>query len=131
MERLSRVIAVVFVVVGGLVHLRLWRDGYRAIPRIGPSFIANVAVSGVLAAVILIKNDLRVTFAGIAFAVASLGALVMSRTVGLLGFTEKVWTTDAIIVTGAEVGAIVALTMLAVMRQHGVHGFRGAARAQG
>ena len=61
----------------------------------------------------------------------TLGALVMSRTVGLFGFTEKVWTTDAIIVTGAEVGAIVALTMLAVMRQHDVHGFRRAARAQG
>jgi hypothetical protein len=115
MERVSRVIAVVFVVVGGLVHLQLWRAGYRVIPRVGPAFLANVVVSGLLAAGVLLRDDVRVHLAGITFAVASLAALVMSRTVGLLGFTEKVWTTDAITATGAEVGAIVALATLAVM----------------
>jgi hypothetical protein len=56
-----------------------------------------------------------VASAGIAFAAGSLAALVLSRTVGVFGFMETVWTPQAIKTLASEVGAIltlgVALTM--------------------
>lgn len=114
MERSTRIAAAAFVLIGGLVHLQLWRTGYREIPRIGSLFIANVAVSAVLALVVLVRSNRAVTFAGILFALGSLGALVMSRTVGILGFTEREWTDQALRATTAELGAIVAFAVLLV-----------------
>jgi len=109
MERTSRLAATAFVLLGGLVHLQLWRSGYRGIPYVGPSFLANVGVSSVLAVAVFALHDRRVDLAGIVFSVASLGALVMSRTVGLFGFTERAWTLQAQRASAAEIGAVVAL----------------------
>lgn len=114
MERTTRIAAAAFVVIGGLVHLQLWRTGYSAIPRIGALFIANVVASAVLALVVLVRNNRAVTFAGIIFALGSLVALVMSRTIGILGFTERDWTDQALRATTAELGAIVAFAALLV-----------------
>lgn len=109
MQRVSRLSAAAFLVVGGLVHLQLWRSGYRAIPYIGTLFVANVAASAVLALMVLVRDDVRIHLAGMVFAASSLVALLASRTVGLLGFTERAWTDDAVRAATAEVGAVVAL----------------------
>ena len=109
MERLPRLAAATFVAAGGLVHLELWRTGYRGIRYIGPLFVANVVVAAALALAVLVLRDRRVAAVGITFAVASLAALVASRTVGLLGFTERAWTDDAVRAVTAELGAVVAL----------------------
>lgn len=112
MERSTRIAAAVFLLAGGLVHLQLWRSGYRGIPYIGPMFAANAALSALLALVIAVWTARGVAIAGIAFAASSLGALVLSRTVGFLGFNETAWTDEAIKAATAEVGAIVALVVL-------------------
>ncbi len=44
MERSTGIAAAVFVVVGGLVHLQLWRSGYRAIPYTGIGAMVAFAV---------------------------------------------------------------------------------------
>lgn len=119
MERISRICAVTFVVIGGLVHLQLWRSGYRGIPNVGDAFLVNIALAGVIALAVLVRNDWRVNLAGVLFSIGSLGALVMSRTVGFLGFTERAWTDRAVQATTAEIGAIVAFAfiMLATRRR--------------
>lgn len=119
MERISRICAVTFVVIGGLVHLQLWRSGYKGIPIVGDAFLVNVALAGVLALAVLVRNDWRVNLAGVLFSIGSLGALLMSRTVGFLGFTERAWTERAVQATTAEIGAIVAFAaiMLATRRR--------------
>ena len=106
MQRIARLSAAVLILAGGAVHLQLWRGGYRGIPRIGPWFMANVIISAVLALALLLRNDARVAVAGVIFSVASLSALVMSRTIGIFGFTEKTWTSSVVQATGAEVGAV-------------------------
>jgi len=108
MERIARLAAATFVVVGGLIHLDLWQGGYRGIPYIGPWFIVNVAVSALLAVALVVRGGTRVAVAGIAFSAASLVALVLSRTVGLFGFLESTWTNAAVQATSAEIGAMVA-----------------------
>ena len=89
MQRIARIAAATFLLVGGGVHLELWRSGYRGIPYIGPLFVANVAVSALLVIALLIRADVRVAVAGMLFSIGSIVALVLSRTTGLLGFTER------------------------------------------
>lgn len=120
MDRVSRVCAVAFVMVGGLVHLDLWRSGYRGIPSIGRLFIANVVVSAVLAVAVLVRRDTPIIVAGLLFSGGSLAALVLSRTVGILGFTERAWTDRAIQASTAELGAIVAFAALIVASRSGL-----------
>jgi hypothetical protein len=117
MQRLARLVAAVLILAGGAVHLQLWRAGYRGIPRIGPWFMANVIVSAVLAVLLLVRNDVRVAVAGVVFSLASLGALVMSRTIGIFGFTDKAWTSSVVRATGAEIGAVLFLTAILAMRR--------------
>src|SRR2546423_6304104 len=112
MQRIARLSAAVLILAGGAVHLQLWRGGYRGIPRIGPWFMANVIISAVLALALLLRNDARVAVAGVIFSVASLSALVMSRTIGIFGFTEKTWTSSVVQATGAEVGAVLFLSVI-------------------
>ena len=117
MQRLARLIAAVLILAGGAVHFQLWRGGYRGIPRIGPWFMANVIISVVLALALLVRNDARVALAGVAFSLASLGALVMSRTIGIFGFTDKAWTSSVVRASGAEIGAVLFLTAILAMRR--------------
>ena len=117
MQRIARSIAAVLILAGGAVHLQLWRGGYRGIPRIGPWFMANVIISAVLAVALMVRNDARVALAGVIFSLASLGALVMSRTIGIFGFTERAWTTSVVRATAAEVGAVLFLTVILALRR--------------
>ena len=120
MERISRLCAVTFLVVGGLVHLQLWRTGYRGIPKVGDAFLVSIGLAFVLALAVLVRNDWRLNLAGILFATGSLGAIVMSRTVGILGFTERAWTDRAIQATTAEIGAVVAFAAVLLLTRRRV-----------
>ena len=115
--RLTRSLAAVLLVVGGIIHFQLWSGGYRAIPKIGPLFMANFLASLALAAAVLASRRASVAFAGMMFAAGSLVALVLSRTVGVLGFTEAIWTTQAMTTLAVEVGAIVALGAALMMQR--------------
>lgn len=115
-QRIARIAAATFLLVGGGIHLDLWRGGYRAIKYIGPLFVVNAAVSALLVLAVLIRPDVRVAVAALVFSAGSIVALVLSRTTGLLGFTERAWTDMAVQATSAEIGAIVALGLVLVAR---------------
>ena len=117
MHRIARLAAATFVLAGGYIHFDLWRGGYRAIEYIGPLFVANAVVSALLVLALLVRPDVRVAVAGVAFSVGSLAALVLSRTIGLLGFTERGWSDMAVQATTAEIGAIVAIALVMVARR--------------
>lgn len=120
MQRIAQLAAATFVLAGGYIHLDLWRGGYRAIEYIGPLFIANAVVSVLLVIALLLRPDVRVAVAGVAFSVSSLVALVLSRTIGLLGFTERGWSDMAVQATTAEIGAVVAIALVMVARRRPV-----------
>ena len=107
--RLTRLLAAALLLTGGIVHLKLWNGGYRSIPRIGPLFLANFVGSIVLAGAVMVSRRAGVSVAGMAFAGGSLVALILSRTVGLFGFSEMIWTPDAIKTLASELGAITTL----------------------
>ena len=115
LSRSLRLVAAGLVLAGGLIHYDLWVGGYRSIPSIGPLFITNLVASVLVAVALLASGRPAVVAAGAAVSIGSLGALVASRTVGLLGFTES-WTNQSMQIIAAEIGAVVALAMVATVR---------------
>ena len=115
-SRLTRAFAAVLLLAGGIIHYNLWSDGYRQIPKIGPLLLANFIISIVVAGAVIVSRRASVALAGMAFAGGSLVALVLSRTSGLLGFTERIWTAEAINVVASETGAILTLGLAVILQ---------------
>jgi hypothetical protein len=86
---LIRLAVVATVTESGYVHAKLYLHGYRFIAHIGPMFLLQAAVSFALAALLLFGGPLIVQLAAAGTALGALGGFVLSRTVGLWGFTER------------------------------------------
>ena len=77
--------------ITGISHAYLYIHGYQHIPTIGTAFVVQASVSFALALLILIGGPSWLQWAAAALAGGALGAFVLSRTVGLFGFTEQGW----------------------------------------
>jgi len=102
------------------IHWHLYRIGFSSIPRIGPAFYAN-AVLGVLAAAAVLVAPARwlgIVAGGAALLDAgTLAALILSLSVGLLGFHE---TSDAPYVPATivvELLGVLVLSALAILHR--------------
>jgi hypothetical protein len=108
-----RTLTAVAVLVSGAVHLKLWFDGFRSIPMIGPSFMLNAVAAVVIAVLLLTWRHWLPLLLAVGFSAATLGAFVISTTVGLFGVHE-VWSgspqlTAAIAEAVGVVAGLVAL----------------------
>ena len=107
-----RTAAAIALLVGGLVHLQLYFEGYRSIDTIGPSFLMNAIASGVVAAALVARKEWIVRLAGIGVAAGTIGAFILSRQGdGLFDFREHGLkpSPQAIIALLVEIAAIVLL----------------------
>ena len=94
--------------VSALAHLRLWFGGMRDVAVIGPAFLVNAVAGVVIAALVLRWRHWLPGLLVLGFGASTLGALVLSSTVGLFGHREPfegpyVWVTAV-----AEVVCVVA-----------------------
>lgn len=100
------------------IHLYLWSEGYDGIDVIGPAFLMQT-VLGVGGALLLLITPLRwltwVALLDAAFAAGSLGALLVSTTVGLFGFVETTTATLWWETLWVEIAAIVVCGLLALV----------------
>jgi hypothetical protein len=94
--------------VTGISHAYLYVHGYQHIPTIGTAFVVQASVSFALAVLILIGGPAWLQWAAAAVSGGALGAFVLSRTVGLFGFSETGWepSPHAAISVVAEVLAV-------------------------
>jgi plastocyanin len=107
-----RIAAAIALLIGGLVHLNLYFDGYRSIDRIGPSFLLNATASAVIAGVLAVRTEWFVRAAGMAVAVGTLIAFTISRRGdGLFDFREQGLnpSPQAVIALIVEIAALVLL----------------------
>ncbi|WP_187776308.1 hypothetical protein [Antrihabitans cavernicola] len=106
------------VAVSGYIHFDLYRGGYRYIHMIGPSFLIQAAASFAIAVLLLVGGSFVLRLAAAALGVGALGAFVMSRTVGIFGFTEIGWdpAPKAALSVVAEVVAIVLCAASVLIR---------------
>ena len=112
----ARLVAAALVLVGGLVHLQLYFDGYRDIPdaNLGRSFIANGVASIVVAIALVLRRDAIVRLAGIGVTIGTLGAFALSRTDrGVFGLVEEGLnpSPQAAIALFTELGALALLAI--------------------
>jgi hypothetical protein len=77
--------------VSGISHAYLYIHGYQHIPTIGAAFILQASLSFAVAALILIGGPGWLRWAAAMVAGGALVAFVLSRTVGLFGFSERGW----------------------------------------
>jgi hypothetical protein len=94
MERILRYVAAGLVLAGGLVHLKLWDDGYKDYPdeNLGRSFLGNVIASVIVAVALVVWRHWAVVVAGLVVVNGTLLAFALSRTDrGIFGFTERGW----------------------------------------
>ena len=77
--------------VTGVSHAYLFIHGYRHIPNIGTAFLIQASVCCAVAVLLVVGGPDWLRWAAAALSAGSLGAFTLSRTVGLLGFTERGW----------------------------------------
>ncbi|WP_432478657.1 hypothetical protein [Nocardioides sp. GXQ0305] len=92
-----RALAAVAVLVSAAMHLYLWVEGYRDLEVIGPAFLLNAVGGAVIAVLVLVWRHWLPALLTLGFGASTLGAFVVSTTVGLFGVQEQwrgweVWT---------------------------------------
>lgn len=102
-----RLVAAVAALVSAAVHLYLWLDGVREQGTVGQLFVVNV-VAGVAIPVLLVAwRHWIPLFLVAGFGAATLGAFVISATVGLFGIEASWDTWYAWLAAASEIVAIV------------------------
>jgi hypothetical protein len=103
-----RVLAAAAALVSAAVHLWLWFDGVRHQDVVGVLFMVN-AIAGALIAVLLVTWRHWVPlFLVVGFGASTLGAFIISTTVGLFGIHASWDGWDEWLAAAAEVVAMVA-----------------------
>lgn len=90
-EAMTRVGIAAAMAVSGISHAYLYIHGYQHIPTIGAAFILQASVSFGVAVLILIGGPGWLRWAATMVAGGALVAFLLSRTVGLFGFSERGW----------------------------------------
>jgi hypothetical protein len=79
------------LVASGYLHAQLYVDGYRVIPKIGPMFLLQASAALAVGILLLLTASPPLRVIGVGLAAGALGGFVLSRTVGVFGFTERGW----------------------------------------
>jgi len=87
----TRIVTAVAALVSAYVHLKLWLDGMRDIDVIGPAFLFNAVAGLVIAVLLLTWRHWVPGFLAAGFGASTLGAFILSATVGLFDVHEQ-WT---------------------------------------
>jgi len=99
----------------GYIHLHLWLEGYRHIPTNGPLFLADAVAGFALAAGLLMWPAPLAGLLDAGYTAATLGALLISLTVGLFGFRESIsasYVAQSLTVESITVLALLGWTVL-------------------
>jgi hypothetical protein len=94
----------------GYIHLHLWQEGYRQIPTDGPMFLLDAVAAFGLAAMLLAWPRPLTGLLAAGFTAATLGALLVSLSVGLFGFRESI--SASYVVESLLIEAIAAIALL-------------------
>jgi hypothetical protein len=99
----------------GYLHLHLWLEGYRHIPVNGPLFLLDAIAAFGLAALLIGWPRPLAGLLAAGFLGSTLGALIISLSVGLFGFRESIHASFVVQSLVTEAVAALALLAWAVM----------------
>ncbi|MBW3626315.1 MAG: hypothetical protein KY412_01760 [Actinobacteria bacterium] len=98
----------VLILVGGLIHLQDWFELIRNVPKIGPLFLFNVAVSVIVAGLLFVRRGWFGIVAAIGLSVGTLAGFLLARYGTLFEYSEPMWRTTAVLAAVVEVAAAAA-----------------------
>lgn len=104
----TRVLAAVAALVSAAVHLWLWFEGVRDQDVIGPAFMVNAIAGAVIAVLLVTWRHWLPLFLAVGFGVSTLGAFIISTTVGLFDVHASWEGWDEWLAAASEVVIIVA-----------------------
>ena len=107
----------------GYIHLHLWLEGYRQIPTDGPLFLLDAIAAFLLAAILLVWPAPLAGLFAAGYTASTIGALLISLTVGLFGFRESIsasYVTQSLAIETITVLALASWTILAAATSHPV-----------
>jgi hypothetical protein len=99
----------------GYIHLHLWQQGYRQIPTNGPLFLLDAVAGFALAALLLVWPRPLAGLLAAGYTASTLGALLISLTMGLFGFRESIsasYVTESLTIETITVLALTSWTVL-------------------
>lgn len=99
------------VMLSGVVHLVLWAQGMSALSVVGPAFLLNAVAGVVLGVALQLWDHWLPLLASAAFGAATLGAFVLSTTVGFFGVHER-WQGAAVWLAAVSEGLVVVLGLV-------------------
>jgi hypothetical protein len=106
----------------------LWQEGYRQIPTNGPLFLLDAVAGFAFAAVLLAWPRPLAGLLAASYTAATLGALLISLSVGLFGFRESIsasYVTESLAIETITVLALLGWTILAAAIPSGSRAARG------
>lgn len=117
--------------VSGYLHADLYVHGYRYLHWIGPMFLLQSAGSFAIALLLLVAGAPVVRLGAAGLAAGALAGFVLSRTVGILGFTEHGWqpAPQALLTVLTESASLLLLGYLS-WRAHRRRGSHSSSRAK-
>ena len=116
-----RGLAATGVLLSASVHLQLWAQGIRVVPVIGEAFMLNAIGGLVLGLLLLTWRHWLPLVGAMVFGLSTLGAFVMSVTVGMFGFREQAAGVMQYLAAAAEIAAVVfAVAALVVEHRAGI-----------
>ena len=107
----------------GYIHLHLWLEGYRQIPTDGPLFLLDAIAAFLLAAVLLVWPAPLAGLLAAGYTASTIGALLISLTVGLFGFRESIsasYVTQSLAIETITAIALIGWTILTAATSHAV-----------
>jgi lysylphosphatidylglycerol synthetase-like protein (DUF2156 family) len=119
-----RILTAAGVLVSGVVHLWLWFDGFQDIEVVGPLFMVNAVAGAVIAVLVVSWRHWLPLLAAVGFGASTLGAFLISATVGLFGVRETFWGSAQILAGLSELVAI-GCGLAALWREYAKRGVRG------
>ncbi len=110
---LLQLLAAAALAVTAYLHADLYVHSYRVIPKVGVAFLLQASAGFAIAALLPLCRLLLMRIAAAALSAATLGGFIMSRTVGVLGFTEHGWepAPQAALSVVAEIGTLLLLVV--------------------
>jgi hypothetical protein len=116
---LLRLGCVVLLAWIGYIHLHLWQEGYRQIPTNGPLFLLDAVAGFALASALLAWPRPLTGLLAAGYTASTLGALLISLTVGLFGFRESIsasYVTQSLTIETITMLTLITWTALAASR---------------
>jgi len=109
-----RVVVALCVIVSGVVHFLLWRDGMRNVDIVGPAFLLNAVAGPVIGVLVLVWRHWLPLLAAVGFGLSTLGAFTVATLPSGLFEVHSRWSgvhewTSAVTEALAIVLGIVAL----------------------